>query len=172
MKRFSPVAVIFSLSFLAACATTPPIQPKEAPVPGADAVAEPVNPVPATEESTGGDEMEEENAEESSVVDDGGGDEEALVSRPRIIDVTAENWAFTPSVITVKKGEAVQLRIRGVSGVHGYTVPGLGIEETIAPHQIVTVDLPTEKPGTYSLFCSVPCGVGHTDMTGMIVIEE
>lgn len=88
----------------------------------------------------------------------------------RIIQVTSENWKFTPNVITVKKGERVQLQVTGISGTHGFAVPDLGINVPVAPGQTVTIDLPTDTVGTHAFFCSIPCGPGHFDMTGQIVI--
>lgn len=89
----------------------------------------------------------------------------------RVIQVTSENWKFTPNVITAKKGEKVQLQVTGISGVHGFAVPDLGINVPVAPGQTVTIDLPTDTVGTYAFFCSIPCGPGHFDMTGQVVIE-
>lgn len=88
----------------------------------------------------------------------------------RVIQVTSENWKFTPNVITAKNGEKVQLQITGISGTHGFAVPDLGINVPVAPGQTVTIDLPTDNIGTHAFFCSIPCGPGHFDMTGQIVI--
>src|SRR3989344_4151128 len=90
----------------------------------------------------------------------------------RIIQVTSENWKFSPNVIMVKKGEKVQLQVTGVSGTHGFTVPGIGINVPVAPGQTVMIDVPTDDVGAHNLFCSIPCGSGHKDMKGQIVIEE
>lgn len=90
----------------------------------------------------------------------------------RVIQVTSENWKFSPNVITVKKGEKVQLQMTGISGVHGFAVPDLGINVPVAPGQTVTIDLPTDNIGTHAFFCSIPCGPGHFDMKGQIVINH
>lgn len=89
----------------------------------------------------------------------------------RVIPVTSENWKFTPNVITTKKGEKVQLQVTGISGTHGFAIPDLGINVPVAPGQTVTIDLPTDSVGSHAFFCSIPCGPGHFDMTGQIVIE-
>lgn len=91
---------------------------------------------------------------------------------PRIIRVEASNWAFAPSVITVKKGEKVQVQLVGISGRHGFAVSGLGINAEISAGQTVNIDLPTDRAGTFSFLCSIPCGSGHREMTGKIIIEE
>jgi len=91
---------------------------------------------------------------------------------PRVIVIAAENWSFTPSAIRVKKGEKVQLQIAGISGVHGMASDTLGINVNVGLGETVSVDLPTESAGTHTFYCSVPCGPGHRDMQGTIVIEE
>lgn len=90
----------------------------------------------------------------------------------RVIEITASDWAFTPSAITVKKGEKVTLKLTGASGVHGIGIPGLGISQRIDLGQSVSIALPTDTPGSYDFRCNVPCGAGHKEMTGTIVIEE
>lgn len=90
----------------------------------------------------------------------------------RIIKMTSENWKFSPTVINAKKGEKVTIEITGISGVHGFGIPGLGINVPVQPGETVTVDLPTDKTGTFPFLCTIPCGSGHRDMTGQVVIEE
>jgi len=95
----------------------------------------------------------------------------SVAAEARVIRIEASNWAFTPSAITAKVGEKVTLEIVGVSGNHGIAVPDLGLDVKVDEGQTVTVDLPTDKAGTFSFRCNVMCGEGHRDMTGSIVIE-
>lgn len=96
----------------------------------------------------------------------------AAPSGGRTIKMTAELWKFTPSIVLVKQGEKVTLEITGVSGTHGLSVPGLGINETIIQGNTVTVNIPTDKTGTFDFSCSIQCGSGHNDMTGQIIVES
>lgn len=96
---------------------------------------------------------------------------DAATTDVRVMQVTSENWKFTPNVITAKKGERVQLQVTGISGTHGFAVPDLGINVPVAPGQTVVIDLPTDSVGSHRFFCSIPCGPGHSDMTGQIIIE-
>lgn len=91
---------------------------------------------------------------------------------PRVIRVTSELWKFTPNVIRVKKGENVTVSLQGLSGLHGFAVQDLGINVPVAQGKTVDVKLPTNKSGTFGFRCSIPCGQGHADMRGTIVIEE
>lgn len=94
------------------------------------------------------------------------------VGSDRTIKMTAELWKFTPNVVTVKQGEKVTLEVTGVSGTHGLAIPELGINETIIQGKTVTIDVPTDKTGTFDFRCSIQCGSGHSEMTGKIVIES
>ncbi|MSR87546.1 hypothetical protein EXS70_05290 [Candidatus Peribacteria bacterium] len=90
----------------------------------------------------------------------------------RTIKMTAELWKFTPNVIEAKQGEQITLEITSVSGTHGFSVPALGIKETVIQGNTVTVTLPTDKTGTFDFACSIQCGSGHNDMKGQIIIES
>ena len=96
---------------------------------------------------------------------------ERTAPQGRIIPVTAELWKWTPNVIQAKQGEVVTLQVTGVSGTHGFSVPALGINETIFTGKTVNIPLPTGTAGTFDFACSIQCGPGHNDMKGQIVIE-
>lgn len=88
----------------------------------------------------------------------------------RIIDIEAKNWAFVPSVIKVAQGDDVMLRITSTTGTHGFAVADLDIDVSVPEGETVEVILPTDKAGTFSFKCSIPCGEGHKDMTGTIEV--
>ncbi len=90
----------------------------------------------------------------------------------QVIVITAHNFLFTPSVITVKKGTAVTLRLQGVAGTHGFAIPAFRINTTIAAGKTVDVQLPTDSAGTFEFFCSVSCGPDGTSMRGTITVLE
>ncbi len=94
------------------------------------------------------------------------------VSDVRVINVTADNFKFTPNIITVKKGEKVVVHLSDANGVHGFGSKDLGFNVTINPGETKDVTIPTDKAGTFSFRCTVPCGPGHMDMTGQIIIQE
>jgi len=89
----------------------------------------------------------------------------------RTVTVTAEYWAFSPSTITAKRGERVEIQLVGIEGTHGFSVPELGINVTISAGETKSFTLPTDQAGTFHLLCSIQCGAGHSGMTGQIVIE-
>lgn len=90
----------------------------------------------------------------------------------RVVRVEVSNWAFTPPVITAKVGEKVTLTLVGVSGNHGLLAPDLGLDVKVNEGETVSVELSTDRPGTFPFRCNVFCGEGHKDMTGAITIAE
>jgi len=91
----------------------------------------------------------------------------------REISVTAFQWGFEPSTITIKKGERVRITFTSKDVPHGVLLPELGIETPpFAPGNPQTIEFTADKTGTFTYSCSVYCGDGHRGMTGQIVIEE
>lgn len=90
----------------------------------------------------------------------------------RTVDIVVDNWSFTPSSLPMKKGESVALRLTAVAGTHSFSVPELGINQRVEAGQTVTVTIPTDQVGAFSFRCAIPCGSGHRDMKGMIVIQQ
>lgn len=86
-------------------------------------------------------------------------------------DMTAKNWAFSPAVITVKKGDHVKIKITSVDITHGFNLADFNIKVDLQPGQTQTVEFTADKAGTFNFRCSVPCGEGHRDMTGSLVVE-
>ena len=106
--------------------------------------------------------------------EDAGGNGGTVIDKPaaRTISVSVDNWAFSPASITVKKGENITVQLTDKAGTHSFAVPGLGINQALTPGQVTSVSIPTDKPGTYEFRCMIPCGEGHKEMRGTLVIEE
>ena len=81
------------------------------------------------------------------------------------ISVNAFRFGYSPNLITVKSGDLVKITINNTDTKHGIRIPDLGIsgEETI--------EFIAETPGEYIWYCFVPCGSGHREMQGKIIIE-
>jgi cytochrome c oxidase subunit 2 len=71
----------------------------------------------------------------------------------------------------VGKGENVKLVITSSDVTHGIAIPDLGVNQTLPVGTEVEVIFQASDPGTYWFYCSVPCGVGHTDMVGQIIVS-
>lgn len=89
----------------------------------------------------------------------------------KIFKVTAKQWLFSPNIIKVKEGDYVQLKITSIDVTHGFNLLDFGIDETIKPGEETTINFLAEKKGIFEFFCSLPCGRGHGDMTGELIVE-
>jgi cytochrome c oxidase subunit 2 len=86
--------------------------------------------------------------------------------------MTAKNYEFDPSVITVKKGEKVRLFITATDRDHGIKIQGYDIDQVLKKGSTATIEFTADKAGTFEFKCSVYCGMGHRKMKGKLVVEE
>jgi cytochrome c oxidase subunit 2 len=91
---------------------------------------------------------------------------------PRVIDITAKRFAFTPSEITLKKGQPVILRLTSQDVTHGFFMKKLKIDEIIEPGKPAEVRLTPDTAGRFTTICDHFCGSGHGNMNMTIVVEE
>ncbi len=85
--------------------------------------------------------------------------------------ITAKQWSFSPSVIKVKKGDTVVLKLKSADVAHGISIPDFGINATFKPGEIKIVEFVADKAGTFEFICNVRCGVGHIGMKGTLIVE-
>jgi cytochrome c oxidase subunit II len=85
--------------------------------------------------------------------------------------MTAKQFKFDPSVITVKQGDRVRIKITSLDVKHGFALPDFNVDQNLEPGKVVTVDFIADKKGEFPFHCSVICGQGHKEMTGKLVVE-
>lgn len=88
------------------------------------------------------------------------------------IEITASKFAFSPSEITVKKGEQVELEIHSSDADHGLTIQELGIRTEIPKGKTETVTFLAEEVGTLEGKCAHFCGKGHGSMKLAVHVVE
>jgi cytochrome c oxidase subunit 2 len=89
----------------------------------------------------------------------------------RVVQITAKRFEFTPATVELKAGEAVVLELTALDRRHGFKLPELNVDAQVEPGQPVRIRLVPGKPGTYAFHCSVFCGSGHEEMTGVVVVK-
>ena len=90
---------------------------------------------------------------------------------PRVVEIKAKKFEYSPKEIHLKKGEPVILRLETLDRKHGFKVPELGLEAVVKPGETTDVNVLPEKVGVFHFHCSVFCGSGHEDMGGVIYVE-
>jgi len=86
----------------------------------------------------------------------------------RTIEIHAHRYAFTPSEITVKKGESVKLELFSDDVTHSLLIKDLGIDQTITKGKPAEVTFTPQKTGDLRGQCGHFCGSGHGKMTFVI----
>jgi cytochrome c oxidase subunit 2 len=90
---------------------------------------------------------------------------------PRVIQITARRFAFTPTQITLKKGETIKLQLTSEDVTHGFFMPEPRISEVITAGEIKEVTVTPERLGMFTASCSRVCGIDHANMQMIIVVE-
>ena len=85
--------------------------------------------------------------------------------------ITSNQFQFEPSTIEVNKGDKVRLIVTSIDVPHGIAIPEYGINERLDPGKSVAIEFTADKQGTFTAFCSVFCGSGHSNMKGRIVVR-
>lgn len=98
---------------------------------------------------------------------------EPVVAAPAVksFNMTAKQWEFVPSTITVNKGDTVRLSITSTDVDHGFALSQFGVSANLQPGKTVQVEFVADKKGTFSFFCNVFCGSGHGSMRGSLVVK-
>ena len=86
------------------------------------------------------------------------------------VKIVASEYSFTPSLISVKKGDRIRLTFENSGKFpHNLTIEGMGVAtKTVAAGGVDAVEFTAATAGTFNFFCSV---VGHKDL-GMEGILE
>ena len=90
---------------------------------------------------------------------------------PRVITISAKQFEFTPSQLTLKRGEAVTLRVSAVDRDHGLYQKELHIALDLTTDDVAEVTITPEKAGRFVAICDNFCGSGHGNMKLVIKVE-
>jgi len=91
---------------------------------------------------------------------------------PKMIELKAKRFAFTPGEITLKKGEPVVLRLSTEDVTHGLYLKQLGINAAIEPGKASDVAITPQQTGNFVAKCNHFCGSGHSNMHLVINVVE
>ncbi len=93
------------------------------------------------------------------------------------VNVTARQWSwlFTydngrqNDVLNVPLGRPVKLLMTSVDVLHCLFIPAYRIKEDCVPGMTTHLWFTANEPGTYDIFCTEYCGVGHSHMRSQVV---
>ena len=92
---------------------------------------------------------------------------------PRIIRVSAERFAFSPSEIVVEKGTTIEFHLTSDDTDHGFRIIGTDVNAEIPKRRRgeTVVKYVADTAGTFVIECSRPCGAGHTAMRAVLIVK-
>ncbi len=94
-----------------------------------------------------------------------------LTGTIREIFVTAKQFEFSPNPIKVNKGDRVILHVKSLDVTHGFQIPEYNIDKPINPGETTDIEFLADKPGTFTIYCSIFCGEGHPKMRAQLIVE-
>lgn len=94
------------------------------------------------------------------------------------INVTARQWSWLfeyengkrSDVLNVPLGKPVKLIMTSVDVVHSFFIPAYRIKEDCVPGMKTHLWFTADEMGTYNIFCTEYCGVGHSHMRSTVVV--
>ena len=93
-------------------------------------------------------------------------------AEPRVIEIKAKKFAFSPAEVTLKKGEPVILRLSTEDRTHGFLLKPLKIDTDIPPGKATDIAVTPTASGQYLVICDHYCGTGHGNMHMKVTVVE
>ena len=83
-------------------------------------------------------------------------DESASTGVVKEFVVEGKNFSFTPSMLSVSKGDRVKITFKNTSGFHDFRIDEFGVaaKQAQSPYQEV-LEFTADKTGTFEYYCSV-----------------
>jgi len=78
---------------------------------------------------------------------------------------------FYPQTVVVLKGDTVKIVLNNTDEMdHGFAIDAYGISQIVKAGQTITIDFVADKAGVFTFYCTAPCGPGHSEMTGQLIV--
>jgi cytochrome c oxidase subunit 2 len=91
---------------------------------------------------------------------------------PKHIEVSVKKFAYSPSEVTVKKGEPIVLVLTTEDVAHGLKFKELNLDAKFKKDKPAELAFTPDKVGDFVGHCSVFCGSGHGSMTLTLHVTE
>jgi cytochrome c oxidase subunit 2 len=95
------------------------------------------------------------------------------------INVTARQFTYvfkypdgrtTVDQLRVPAGKPVKLIMTSSDVIHGFYLPDFRLKQDIVPGRYTYLHLSPDREGTYDIFCTQYCGVGHSTMRAKLIV--
>jgi cytochrome c oxidase subunit 2 len=92
-------------------------------------------------------------------------------TQPRVVEISAKKFEFTPNVVTLKKDEPVTIHFTSTDRAHGLFVKAFKIDLDADLGKPADVTVTPHEAGTFGAICDHYCGSGHGNMKMTFVVE-
>jgi cytochrome c oxidase subunit 2 len=96
----------------------------------------------------------------------------ASAEEPRRVEIVASKFSYSPSEITLKKGQPVVLVLRTSDVTHGLKIEALGVKSEISKGKDTEIAVTPTQVGHFVGKCAHFCGKGHGSMTLQVNVVE
>jgi cytochrome c oxidase subunit 2 len=94
------------------------------------------------------------------------------------VNVTARQWAWSfeyanglqSDVLNVPVGKPVKLKLTSSDVIHSFYVPAFRVKEDVVPGRQGAIWFAADEEGSYDLFCTEYCGLGHSMMLAKVSV--
>ncbi len=90
----------------------------------------------------------------------------------RTVRIEASQFSYSPSVISVDRGDTVTIELASTDVVHGLYIDGYGISVDADPGQTKSLTFVANRPGSFRFRCNVTCGAMHPFMIGKLQVGQ
>lgn len=99
---------------------------------------------------------------------------------PTVVEVKGSMGGFSPSILRVKAGRPVTVRLSSLDsrfhfdggGKHQFAIDELGVNIIAPPKGVSEATFTPTRPGVYPFYCDVCCGGRENpDMQGQLIVE-
>ena len=91
---------------------------------------------------------------------------------PTLTEIHARKFGYTPSQITLKKGETYKLHLTSEDVPHSLRIKALDFKAAMEPDKYNDVLFTPMQAGDFKADCGVYCGAGHKDMSMTVHVVE
>ncbi|WP_047982423.1 MULTISPECIES: cupredoxin domain-containing protein [Ornithinibacillus] len=84
-----------------------------------------------------------------------------------VVEIKATNWEFDQAEYSVNAGEEVSISLTNNEGMHGIAIDEFDVNIEGDGKASFTPD----QPGEYIIYCSIPCGEGHSEMKSTLIVK-
>ena len=79
---------------------------------------------------------------------------------------------IVPRVLHVPANRKIRVTLTSKDVVHSFFLPEVRLKQDIMPGREIDAWFEVTKPGTYTLVCAELCGLGHTRMSGQLMVHD